>query len=47
MLGRIVGYLNDAAWLASSPVGAERDELLRARLSVELLPDEFAPTGQP
>ena len=47
VLGRIVGYLNDAAWLASSPVGAERDELLRARLSVELLPDEFAPNGQP
>jgi hypothetical protein len=47
VLGRIVGYLNDAAWLASSPVGAERDELLRARLSVELLPDEFASTGQP
>jgi hypothetical protein len=44
VLGRIVGYLNDAAWLASSPVGADRDELLRARLSVELLPEEFAST---
>jgi Histidine kinase-, DNA gyrase B-, and HSP90-like ATPase len=47
VLGRIVGYLNDAAWLAASPVGADRDELLRARLSVELLPDEFASGAQP
>ena len=41
-LGRVVGYLNDAAWLASSPVGASREELVRARLSLQLLPDEFA-----
>ena len=41
-LGRIVGYLNDTAWLASSPVGADRDELIRSRLSLQLLPDEFA-----
>lgn len=41
-LGRIVGYLTDIAWLASSPVGADREELVRARLSLQLLPDEFA-----
>jgi hypothetical protein len=41
-LGRIVGYLNDIAWLAGSPVGADRDELIRARLSLRLLPDELA-----
>lgn len=44
-LGRIVGYLNDAAWLASSPVGATREELVRARLSLQLLPDELAAGG--
>lgn len=41
-LGRIVGYLNDASWLASSPVGADREELVRARFSLQLLPYEFA-----
>lgn len=49
-LGRIVGYLNDIAWLASSPIGAEREELIRARLSLRLLPDELAAeaaAGQP
>jgi len=44
-LGRIVGYLNHAAWLASSPVGATREELVRARLSLQLLPDELAADG--
>ena len=44
-LGRIVGYLNDAAWLASSPVGADREELIRSRFSLQLLPDEFAATS--
>jgi hypothetical protein len=41
-LGRITGYLNDVAWLAASPIGAERDDLIRARLSLRLLPDEVA-----
>lgn len=46
-LGRIVGYLNDIAWLAGSPVGADRDDLIRARLSLRLLPDELAAEQQP
>ncbi len=46
-LGRIVGYLNDIAWLASSPVGADREELVRARLSLQLLPDELAVSDEP
>jgi ribosomal protein L40E len=41
-LGRVVGYLNDIAWLAGSPVGADRDELIRARLSLRLMPEELA-----
>ena len=46
-LGRIVGYLNDIAWLAGSPVGADRDDLIRARLSLRLLPDELAAEQRP
>ena len=45
VLARLTGYLNDAAWLASAPVAASREELARARLSLQLLPDEIVAAG--
>jgi Histidine kinase-, DNA gyrase B-, and HSP90-like ATPase len=41
VLGKLIGLLNDAAWIAGSPIGASREELARARLSLEILPDEL------
>lgn len=37
------GYLDDVAWLASGPVGASREAVLRARISLDLLPGELVP----
>jgi hypothetical protein len=42
ILARVTGYLNDVAWLAGSPSDPSREELARARLSLQLLPDELA-----
>lgn len=42
VLGQLIGLLNDVAWVASSPIGASRDELARARLSLEIVPFELA-----
>lgn len=42
VLAQITGYLNDVAWLAGSPSDPTREELARARLSLQLLPDELA-----
>lgn len=39
----IAGYLDDIAWLASTPPNASRDELVRATLSLRLLPTQLAP----
>lgn len=38
----VTSYLNDVAWLAQSPPASVRDQLVRARLSLQLLPDEMA-----
>lgn len=37
----ITGYLDDLAWLADSPHHGRREQLIRARLSLQLLPDEL------
>jgi hypothetical protein len=37
------GYLDDVAWLASGPVGPSREAVLRARISLDLLPGELIP----
>jgi hypothetical protein len=42
VLAKVTGYLNDAAWLATAPSSPSREELARARLSLQLLPFELA-----
>jgi hypothetical protein len=37
----ITGYLDDLSWLAESPHHGRREQLIRARLSLQLLPDEL------
>lgn len=39
----VAGYLYDAAWLASTPPSGSREQLIRARLSLQLLPEEIVP----
>ncbi len=42
MVATITGYLSDIAWLAGNPVDAPRDRMIRARLSLKLLPEELS-----
>ena len=42
MVAAITGYLSDIAWLAGNPVDPPRDRMIRARLSLKLLPDDLA-----
>lgn len=42
MVATITGYLTDLAWLAEGPIEAPRGRLIRARMSLELVPDELA-----
>ncbi len=42
MVATITGYLDDVAWLGGAPLAAPREQMIRARLSLELLPDELA-----
>lgn len=42
MIATITSYLDDVAWLTSAPLEAPRDQMIRARLSLDLLPDELA-----
>jgi Histidine kinase-, DNA gyrase B-, and HSP90-like ATPase len=37
----VTGYLNDVAWLAQAPQTSSREQLIRSRLSLQLLPDEI------
>lgn len=37
----ICGYLDDVCWLAEAPQASTRPQLIRARLSLQLLPDEL------
>ncbi len=37
----ITGYLDDVCWLAEAPQASTRPQLIRARLSLQLLPDEL------
>lgn len=39
----IAGYLDDISWLASGPANASRDELVRATLSLRLMPEHIIP----
>lgn len=41
-IAMVTGYLSDIAWLANNPVDPPRDRMIRARLSLKLLPDEMA-----
>lgn len=43
MVANVTGYLRDVAWLTTAPSPASREQLIRARLSLRLLPDELAP----
>ena len=42
MVATVTGYLDDVAWLTSAPLEAPREQMIRARLSLQLLPDELA-----
>lgn len=42
MVATITGYLDDVAWLTGAPLEAQREQMIRARLSLDLLPDELA-----
>jgi hypothetical protein len=42
LVATITGYLDDLAWLTSAPLEAPRQQMIRARLSLELLPEEIA-----
>jgi hypothetical protein len=37
----VTGYLDDVCWLAEAPQASTRPQLIRARLSLQLLPDEL------
>jgi hypothetical protein len=41
MVASITGYLSDIAWLAANPVDPPRERMIRARLSLKLLPDDM------
>jgi len=41
MVAMIAGYLSDIAWLAGNPVDPPRERMIRARLSLKLLPEEM------
>lgn len=41
MVATITGYLDDIAWLTGAPVEVSREQMIRARLSLNLLPDEL------
>jgi hypothetical protein len=43
VVASITSYLNDVAWLTSVPPAQSRAQLVRARLSLLLLPDELVP----
>ena len=42
----ITGYLDDLSWLADSPHHGRREQLIRARLSLQLLPDELVDAAE-
>jgi hypothetical protein len=43
MVASVTSYLNDVGWLTTAPSSASREQLIRARLSLKLLPEEIAP----
>lgn len=46
IVATITGYLNDIAWLTQAPDDPSRERLTRARLSLQLLPDEVVETEE-
>ena len=44
-VGKVAGYLYDVALLADAQTPPPKDELVRARLSLNLLRGELAPDG--
>ncbi len=42
IVSTVTGYLDDAAWLASAPPHPSKDQLVRAGLSLRLVPDTLA-----
>lgn len=46
IVAAISGYVNDVAWLAQTPDDGVRERLIRARLSLQLIADEFAPVEE-
>ncbi len=42
VVSTITSYLHDVAWLTNAPTTAPREQLIRARLSLQLLPNELA-----
>jgi ribosomal protein L40E len=42
MVASVTSYLNDVGWLTTAPSSASREQLIRARLSLKLLPEEIA-----
>jgi len=43
MVASVTSYLNDAGWLTTAPSAGSREQLIRARLSLKLLPEEISP----
>lgn len=46
MVASVTSYLNDVGWLTTAPSAATRAQLIRARLSLKLLPEEIEPEEQ-
>ncbi len=42
MVSSVTGLVSDLAWLTANPVNPPRDQMIRARLSLRLLPNELA-----
>jgi hypothetical protein len=42
MVSSVTGLVSDLAWLTANPVNPPRDTMIRARLSLRLLPNELA-----
>jgi hypothetical protein len=41
MVASVTGYIDDVAWLAGAPLEAPRDQMIRARVSLQFLHDEL------
>jgi hypothetical protein len=46
LVASVTSYLDDVGWLTTAPSSASREQLIRARLSLKLLPDEITPDDE-